>query len=75
MIDANVKDLPVADYESILSKLNSRFLTNLSNEEARKRFSEIIDESMDGTLVEVAEFAHRLAVMMKWQSTITYTSL
>jgi len=47
MVDASVPDLPVNDYQNILSKMNQRFLPDLSNEAARARFTEIIDESVN----------------------------
>ncbi len=50
MIDASIPNLPLADYKSILNKMNDRFLPNCNNEEARRRFTEIIQESVEASM-------------------------
>lgn len=65
MVDASVPDLPKSEYKQILDKMNARFLPALNNEEARKRFSEIIDESWQAVVAEWMEEAHKVGVWFK----------
>lgn len=65
MVDASIPDLPLNDFQSVMSKMNQRFLPDLSNEEARARFTEIIDESVNAQFAEFMEVGHRVAVFMK----------
>jgi hypothetical protein len=46
--------------------MNARFLPALNNEEARKRFSEIIDESVQAVVAEWMEEAHKFGVFWKF---------
>lgn len=65
MVDASIPDLPLNEFQTVMSKMNQRFLPDLSNEEARTRFTEIIDESVNAQFAEVMELGHRFAVFMK----------
>lgn len=58
MIDASIPNLPFADYQRILSKMNERFLPDCEPEEARRRFTEIIQESVEASMAEVYEWFH-----------------
>ena len=58
MIDAQIPNLPVARYKEILSKMNDRFLPDCSNEEARRKFADIIQESVEASVVELYEKIH-----------------
>ena len=67
MVDASINDLPRENYEEILSKMNERFLPDFSNEGARAKFSDIIDESVNAFFAEVVmENLHRFAVWAKY---------
>ena len=47
--------------------MNERFLPGFSNEEARARFTDIIDESVNAFFAEVVmETLHRFAVWAKY---------
>jgi hypothetical protein len=46
--------------------MNGRFLPDYSNEEARVKFSEIIDESVNASFAEFMEIGHKVAVFMKY---------
>ena len=59
MVDASIPNLPLEDYKRVLSEMNNRFLPNLSNEEARARFTVILDESVKDVYSEVLEYFHR----------------
>jgi phosphatidylinositol 3-kinase len=66
MIDASIPDLPLErdpnnnnlDYKDVLENLNDRFLPGLDNEEARHRFNEIIDTSVNNLFAGVYEIVH-----------------
>jgi hypothetical protein len=67
MVDASINDLPKETYQDILSKMNDRFLPGVSNEEARVRFADIIEESVNAFFAEhVMESLHRIAVWAKY---------
>jgi len=67
MVDASINDLPRENYQEILSKMNERFLPGFSNEEARAKFADIIEESVNAFFAEVfMENMHRIAVWMKY---------
>jgi len=67
MVDASINDLPKETYQEILSKMNDRFLPGVSNEEARVRFADIIEESVNAFFAEhVMESLHRIAVWAKY---------
>lgn len=67
MVDASINDLPQDSYQQILSKMNDRFLPGVSNEEARARFADIIEESVNAFFAEhVMETMHRFAVWVKY---------
>jgi len=67
MVDASINDLPRETYQEILSKMNDRFLPGCSNEEARARFANIIDESVNAFFAEhIMETMHRVAVWFKY---------
>ena len=65
MVDAQFADLPESNYQTILLKLNQRFLPNLSNEEASVKFDEIINVSLEASVAEGLEVVHRIAGAFK----------
>ena len=65
MVDAQFADLPQSNYQTILLKLNQRFLPNLSNEEASVKFDEIINVSLEASVAEGLEVVHRIAGAFK----------
>ena len=66
MIDSSLDNLPVVEYNKILSQLNERFLPELTNEQARRKFEMIIHDSVISTGDEWLELANRLAVWMRY---------
>lgn len=66
MVDAYIPDLPVDDYQRVLSNMNGRFLPDYSNEEAHVKFSEITDELVNASFAEFMEIGHKLAVFVKY---------
>ena len=66
MIDSSLDNLPVAEYDAILTKLNKRFLPDLSNEQARKTFEMIIHESVNSTGDEFIELVNRFSVWLRY---------
>ena len=66
MIDSSLDNLPVAEYNQILSKLNERFLPDLTNEQARKRFEMIIQDSVNSTGDEWIELVNRFSVWLRY---------
>jgi len=45
--------------------MNRRFLPELSNEEARAKFSVIIDESVNAGIAEFFELVHKFSIWTK----------
>lgn len=66
MVDAKIPDLPIEECQSVLNKMNERFMPELSDEEARNKFNEIIEESVNAQFAELMEIGHRVAVSMKY---------
>jgi phosphatidylinositol 3-kinase len=66
MIDASIADLPSDNFRQVLSKMNDRFLPSLSNEDARKRFSVILDQSVDSMMDSLLQTGHKVAVFLKY---------
>lgn len=62
MIDAKIPNLPVEESQSILTKLNERFMPELNDTEAEKKFLSIIDECVNHQFAELMEVGHRIAV-------------
>ena len=65
MVNASIPDLPFATYQNVLNKMNRRFLPELSNEEARAKFSTIIDDSVNAGIAEIFELVHKFSIFMK----------
>ena len=65
MVDAQIPDLPLKTYTEVLSKMNLRFLPELTEDQARTRFMQIIDESVNHMTAEIMEIAHKVSVSMR----------
>ena len=66
MVDAQIKDLPSSEAREVLNQMNERFLPDLDEHQARSRFKQIIDESVNAIFAEFMEVAHRVAVAVKY---------
>ena len=66
MVDAKIPDLPIEESHRILDEMDARFMPELSDEEADKRFNEIIEESVNALFAEMMEVGHRVAVAIKY---------
>lgn len=63
MVDAKIFE--VGEFAEILLKMNDRFMSELSDEQASVKFMAIIDESVNHKLAEVFELQHRVAVNLR----------
>lgn len=63
MVDAKIFE--VSEFAEILQKMYERFMPELNDEEASRKFMGIIDESVNHKLAEVFELQHRVAVNLR----------
>lgn len=76
MVDAKIPDLPIEESHRILDEMDARFMPELSDEEADKKFMEIIEGSVTAIFAEMMEVGHRVAVAIKyWIINLNYTPI
>ena len=66
MTNAGMADLTEVEAERTLGQLNDRFLPNMRPAQAREKFAELIDDSVNASFAEYMEYAHRVAVWFKY---------
>jgi phosphatidylinositol 3-kinase len=62
MVDAKIPNLPIEEAHSILTKMNERFMPELNDIEADKKFIKILDECVNHVFAAVLQMGHRVAV-------------
>ena len=65
MADAKIQDIPSEEVLDILDKMNSRFLPELTEEEARVKFEAVIDQSVNSVSENLMQMQHEIAIKMK----------
>lgn len=66
MVDAKIPNLPVDESLKILNDMNGRFMPELDDERAGRKFDEVIEESVNAVFAEIMEVGHRVAVAIKY---------